>query len=362
MAERFAIAQVAPHPLEDANEVGTFATEVSRELAARGHKVLLLAPSRSPELVRESRKLIRAARENPEELFDPEGGVRVLGVGELLFNASRKGINPAPPVDIARTIEEVLTARAAGLRARARAVGAERGLRRAAPQPRAERGLLPRAGRARAEHPGRAQVRGVVLRADGRPHRVLRGDGGADEPLLPGLLPAAAPRGDARGAAGAPRRSGADRVQRPRGARGAAAVPARAETAPRGPAVGGGRLQQDGRGADAAVEPAPPRDRRLRRGRGVRGRGHRGRGEPRAGHGARRAREGVRRRGAAAGGARPGVRGGPARRRSRPALRASATWTCSPRSSSARSRTTSSARDPDHGRQRGPRGALVGAA
>ena len=108
MAERFAIAQVAPHPLEDANEVGTFAAEVSRELAERGHRVLLLAPSRSPELVRESRKLIRAARETPEDLFDPDGGVRVLGVGELLFNASRKGINPAPPVDIARTIEAVL--------------------------------------------------------------------------------------------------------------------------------------------------------------------------------------------------------------------------------------------------------------
>src|SRR4051812_17254363 len=109
VAERFAIAQVAPHPLEDANEVGTFAVEVSRELAQRGHRVLLLAPSRQPDLVRESRKLIRAARERPEELFDPEGGVRVLGVGELLFNASRKGINPAPPVDIARTIEEALT-------------------------------------------------------------------------------------------------------------------------------------------------------------------------------------------------------------------------------------------------------------
>ena len=90
MAERFAIAQVAPHPIEDANEVGAFAAEVSRELAVRGHRVLLLAPSRSPELVRESRKLIRAAREAPEELFDPDGGVRVLGVGELLFNASRR--------------------------------------------------------------------------------------------------------------------------------------------------------------------------------------------------------------------------------------------------------------------------------
>jgi glycosyltransferase involved in cell wall biosynthesis len=109
VAERFAIAQVAPHPLEGANEVGTFAAEISRELAERGHRVLLLAPSRSSEFVRESRRLIRAARENPEELFDPEGGVRVLGVGELLFNTSRKGINPSPPVDIARTIEEALT-------------------------------------------------------------------------------------------------------------------------------------------------------------------------------------------------------------------------------------------------------------
>jgi predicted metal-dependent phosphoesterase TrpH/glycosyltransferase involved in cell wall biosynthesis len=108
VADRFAIAQVAPHPLEDANEVGTFAAEVSRELAGRGHRVLLLAPSRSPSLVRESRKLIRGARERPESLFDPDGDVRVLGVGELLFKSGRKGVNPAPPVDIARTIEEVL--------------------------------------------------------------------------------------------------------------------------------------------------------------------------------------------------------------------------------------------------------------
>src|SRR4051794_29936103 len=107
--ERFAIAQVAPHPLEDAHEVGTFAAEVSRELAERGHRVLLLAPSRSTERIRESRKAIRAARERPEALFDPGGGVRVLGVGELLFTGAKRGLNPSPPVDIARTIEEALT-------------------------------------------------------------------------------------------------------------------------------------------------------------------------------------------------------------------------------------------------------------
>jgi predicted metal-dependent phosphoesterase TrpH/glycosyltransferase involved in cell wall biosynthesis len=106
--ESFAIAQVAPRALEEASDVGTFADELSRQLAGRGHRVLLLAPSQSPELVRESRKLIRAAREKPEALFDPDGGVRVLGVGELL-PVHRRGVAPSPPVDIARTIEDVLT-------------------------------------------------------------------------------------------------------------------------------------------------------------------------------------------------------------------------------------------------------------
>ncbi len=69
--------------------------------------MLVLAPSRSPELVRDSRRLIRAARERPEELFDPAGGVRVLGVGELL-PFTRRGQAPSPPVDVGRTVEEVL--------------------------------------------------------------------------------------------------------------------------------------------------------------------------------------------------------------------------------------------------------------
>ena len=107
--ERFAIAQVTPHPWEDEHEVNAFAGELANELAERGHRLLVLAPSRSPQLVRESRKLIRAARERPEALFDPDGGVRVLGVGELLPLQRRRGALPSPPVDIARTIEEVLT-------------------------------------------------------------------------------------------------------------------------------------------------------------------------------------------------------------------------------------------------------------
>jgi predicted metal-dependent phosphoesterase TrpH/glycosyltransferase involved in cell wall biosynthesis len=106
--ERFSIAQVTPHAWEDEHEVNAFVGELAGELAQRGHRVLVLAPSRSRELVRESRRLIRSAREAPESLFDPDGGVRVLGVGELL-PLQRRGGAPSPPADVARTIEEVLT-------------------------------------------------------------------------------------------------------------------------------------------------------------------------------------------------------------------------------------------------------------
>jgi predicted metal-dependent phosphoesterase TrpH/glycosyltransferase involved in cell wall biosynthesis len=105
--ERYAIAQVTPHAWEDEHEVNAFVAELAAELAGRGHRMLVLAPSRSRELVRESRRLIRSARETPEALFDPDGGVRVLGVGELLPLQRRGGL-PAPPVDVSRTIEEVL--------------------------------------------------------------------------------------------------------------------------------------------------------------------------------------------------------------------------------------------------------------
>ena len=67
--------------------------------------MVVLAPSRSPELVRESRRLIRAG-----DFFDPDGGVRVLGVGELLPLApARRGTPPAPPLDVTRTLDDVLS-------------------------------------------------------------------------------------------------------------------------------------------------------------------------------------------------------------------------------------------------------------
>jgi glycosyltransferase involved in cell wall biosynthesis len=112
--DRFAIAQVSPYPWEEPHDVTGHVAALSEQLAARGHRVLVLAPSRSPELVRDSRRLIRAARDRPDALFDPGGGVRVLAVGELLPRppGRRQAAAPAPPLDIARTIEETLTSAA----------------------------------------------------------------------------------------------------------------------------------------------------------------------------------------------------------------------------------------------------------
>ena len=105
MSESFAIAQVTPHPWEDEHEVNAFVRSLAEELARRGHRMIVLAPSRSPELVRESRRLIRSG-----DFFAPDGEVRVLGVGELLPLApARRGTPPAPPLDVARTLDHLLS-------------------------------------------------------------------------------------------------------------------------------------------------------------------------------------------------------------------------------------------------------------
>jgi predicted metal-dependent phosphoesterase TrpH len=127
-SERFSIAHVTPYPWEEReHEVNAYVERVTRELSARGHRVLVLAPSRSQERVRASRKALRAARGNAGSLLegtdsdsDPArpGGPRVIAVGEVLDlqttarpggTASTRRRAPALPIDVARTIEELLS-------------------------------------------------------------------------------------------------------------------------------------------------------------------------------------------------------------------------------------------------------------
>ena len=129
-SSKLAIAHVTPYPWEQENEVNAHVRAVAQELSRRGHRVLILAPSRSQERVRASRRALRAARTKgtPESLLQgtDEGVPAVIAVGEILdvpgwagSDRSSRWRTPngdrvhrrsvALPIDVARTIEELLS-------------------------------------------------------------------------------------------------------------------------------------------------------------------------------------------------------------------------------------------------------------
>jgi glycosyltransferase involved in cell wall biosynthesis len=104
--KRLAIAQVSPLAWEAKTEVGDYVAHLSGRLAARGHQVLVIAPSLSPELVRETRQALRG---DPRALLQQaDGEPLVLGVGEVLALAPSKQRSSSLPIDVARTIEQAL--------------------------------------------------------------------------------------------------------------------------------------------------------------------------------------------------------------------------------------------------------------
>jgi glycosyltransferase involved in cell wall biosynthesis len=97
---RLSIAHVTPYPWEAAHEVNEHVRRVAEELAARGHHVLIVAPSNSQALVREGRRAVRGG-----ELFAADGAPRILAVGEALPPLTTRTRSAALPIDVARTIE-----------------------------------------------------------------------------------------------------------------------------------------------------------------------------------------------------------------------------------------------------------------
>jgi predicted metal-dependent phosphoesterase TrpH/glycosyltransferase involved in cell wall biosynthesis len=97
---RLSIAHVTPYPWEAAHEVNEHVRRVAEELAARGHQVVIVAPSSSQALVREGRRAVRGG-----ELFAPDGAPRILAVGEALPPLTTRTRTAALPIDVARTIE-----------------------------------------------------------------------------------------------------------------------------------------------------------------------------------------------------------------------------------------------------------------
>ncbi|MGI9020917.1 MAG: PHP domain-containing protein [Solirubrobacterales bacterium] len=118
--EPLSIAQVSPYPWEVRHEVNEFAGGVAAELAQRGHRVLVAAPSESRTAVRETKKLLRAAGDRPASAFGAGWkGARVAGDGPpvlalgsglpMLSLGPRPRVAPVP-LDINRTTEALLEA------------------------------------------------------------------------------------------------------------------------------------------------------------------------------------------------------------------------------------------------------------
>jgi predicted metal-dependent phosphoesterase TrpH/glycosyltransferase involved in cell wall biosynthesis len=68
--------------------------------------VVVIAPSESRPLVRESRAIIKRCRDDPECVFASDGCAQVLAVGQSVLG--RKGGSVSLPIDVSRTIESVL--------------------------------------------------------------------------------------------------------------------------------------------------------------------------------------------------------------------------------------------------------------
>ena len=102
----FSIAQVTPWPWEQHHEVNRFVERLSDELCARGHRVVVVAPSDSRELMREGRAKVKAMRTDPDALWDEPGCTSMLAVGQSL--PFRRGGSVSLPLDVSRTLEELL--------------------------------------------------------------------------------------------------------------------------------------------------------------------------------------------------------------------------------------------------------------
>ncbi len=115
--ERLSIAQVTPRPWGPYHEVNEFVARTSAELADRGHRVVVAAPSDSRRAIRDSRRAIRSATERPFSIFDGavagvegrDGGPPVLAVGQGIPMPRGPRPRAAPvPLDVSRTLEQLL--------------------------------------------------------------------------------------------------------------------------------------------------------------------------------------------------------------------------------------------------------------
>jgi predicted metal-dependent phosphoesterase TrpH/glycosyltransferase involved in cell wall biosynthesis len=114
--DRLRIVHVTPHPWGTPDEINDYASKLGRELAERGHEVLLAAPSESRAQVRAGRAAIRAALDGGGRLDGGwqgdragEDGPPVVAVGQgVPIPGGPRPRTATVPLDFSRTIERLL--------------------------------------------------------------------------------------------------------------------------------------------------------------------------------------------------------------------------------------------------------------
>ena len=112
----YTIAQVTPYAWEQPHEVNRYVERLSDDLCARGHRVVVVAPTESRRLAKDSRALLRRAAGDGDAVFAGEGCANVIGIGQALPVTSPRAGRPAPrqagtavlPLDFSRGLEDLL--------------------------------------------------------------------------------------------------------------------------------------------------------------------------------------------------------------------------------------------------------------
>ncbi|MEN0015917.1 MAG: glycosyltransferase [Solirubrobacteraceae bacterium] len=102
------IAQISPRPIDDHHEATRHALLLAHGLADRGHRVILVAPSRDRAAIRTVRSTLAT---DPQSLVPAPGGPpTVLAIGEAMAPVRAGRREGVVPVDVARALEELFEA------------------------------------------------------------------------------------------------------------------------------------------------------------------------------------------------------------------------------------------------------------
>ncbi|MBJ7473434.1 MAG: glycosyltransferase, partial [Solirubrobacteraceae bacterium] len=102
------IAQIAPRPIDDQHEAARHARLLADGLAERGHRVVIVAPSRDRAAIRAVRTALAS---DPQSLLPAAGEPpRVLAIGEAMAPMRAGRREGVVPVDVTRALEELFEA------------------------------------------------------------------------------------------------------------------------------------------------------------------------------------------------------------------------------------------------------------